>query len=65
VEVKTEKCQRRNKRALVREGKREGGDDDGKAQIVTEHVMELIIPVRWAFGVPSGKVYEGTEPIDV
>jgi hypothetical protein len=54
-----------NKRALVREDKRKGSNDQGKAEIVPEHVVELIVPVRWACGIPRGKIDKDAEAINV
>jgi hypothetical protein len=63
--MKTEKRQRGNKRALVREEECEGSNDQGKAKIVPEHVVELIVPVRRACRTPCGKIYKDAEAIHV
>jgi hypothetical protein len=63
--MNTAKRQRGNKRALVREAKCEGSNHQGKAQIVPEHVVELIEPVRRACGIPHSKINKDAEAIDV
>ena len=63
--MKTEQRQRGNKRALVRQEKRQGSYDQGKAEIVPEHVVELIEPVRRMCGIPRDKIDKDAEAINV
>jgi hypothetical protein len=63
--MKTEKRQGGNEWVLAREEKREDRNDQGKAQIVPENVVELIVPVRRACGILRGKIYKDAEAIDV